>query len=49
MMLITDTKAFVEGAIEQINGFVGGLFGSFISIILNLRMDTEVRRKTQSS
>ena len=45
MMLITDTKAFTEGAVEQINDFVGGLFGSFISIILNLRMDTEVQRK----
>lgn len=49
LMLITDTKAFIEGAVEQINGFVGGLSGSFISIILNLRMDTEVQRKTQSS
>ena len=42
MMLKTDTNAFIEGAVEQIDGFVGGLFGSFISIILNLRVDTEV-------
>ena len=42
MMLITDTQAFIEGAVDQINGFVGGLFGSFISIILSLRMATEV-------
>ena len=46
MMLITDTQAFIEGAVEQINGFVGGLFGSFISIISCLRMATEVQRKT---
>ena len=49
MMLITDTKAFTEGAVEQINNFVSSLFGSFIFILLNLRMDTEVQRKTQSS
>ena len=49
MMLITDTKAFTEGAVEQINGFVSSLLGSFIPISLNLRMDTEVQRKTQPS
>ena len=42
MILITDTKAFIEGVVEQLNGFVRGLFRSFISIILNLRMDTEI-------
>lgn len=49
MMLITDTDAFIEGALKQINHFVGGLFGSFIFITLNLRMDTEVQGKTRSS
>ena len=35
MMLITDTKAFIEGAVEQLNDFVRGLIRSFISVILS--------------
>ena len=33
MMLITDTNAFIKGALEQINDFVGGLFGSLFPLL----------------
>ena len=48
MMLIKDTTAFIERAVEQITGLVGDKFESFISIIFSLRMDTDVQRKTPS-
>lgn len=36
IMLITDTTAFIERVVEQINGLVGGFSESFISIIFGL-------------
>ena len=49
MMLITDTTGFIERVVEQIDGLVGGLFESFISIIFSLRMEQKYSGRHSAS